>query len=156
MTLTTRQGPKPRTTPTNPHTQLDQNPTPSFFEYFKESAFARFPEVSRRPSMISVPGAEALCWCGKHRGPHEAFMYGDEFAHIHPAYDGSLHLALPENVCTAVIHANWGEVHPVAKMGFIPSTVMMVYAPRNEAELNTVLDLLNISFLFAAGQYLET
>ena len=155
MVISTRQGSKPRTTPTNPHVQLEQNPSPAFFEHFKEMAFARFPEALRRPSMISVPGAEALCWCGEHRGPHEAFMYGDEFAHIHPAYDGSMHLALPKNVCAAVIDANWGEVHPVAKMGFIPLTVMMVYAPRNYEELDTVLDLLNFSFLFASGNYSE-
>ena len=61
----------------------------------KRRAF-ELPFVERRPSGISVPGAEALVLPHAHAcGPREAFMIGREFAHVHPGYDGSSHLMLP-------------------------------------------------------------
>src|SRR6185436_4545837 len=91
---TQRAGARPRTTATNPHTQLDQNAPPAL----QEELFARvlaLPNVVPGPSHVSVPGARAfhLPAC---RQPAEAgFMVEREFAHLHPADDGSLHMALP-------------------------------------------------------------
>jgi len=62
----------------------------------KETEFARareLPAVRVMPSMISVPGARAFVLEeDAARGPDEAFMVGREFAHVHPADDGSLHI----------------------------------------------------------------
>jgi hypothetical protein len=93
--LPKRSGPRPRTTPTNPHTQLEQNPERDVVEELARRVFA-LPGVEERPSAISVPGARAL-WLREDvaAGPQEAFMIGREFAHIHPMPDGSLHAPWP-------------------------------------------------------------
>jgi hypothetical protein len=93
--LPKRSGSRPRTTPTNPHTQLEQNPEREVVEELARRVFS-LPDVEERPSAISVPGARAL-WLREDvpAGPPEAFVIGREFAHIHPMPDGSLHAALP-------------------------------------------------------------
>ena len=82
--LPKRSGSRPRTTPTNPHIQLEQNPERQVVEELARRVFA-LPGVEERPSAISVPGARAL-WLREDvpAGPREAFMVGREFAHIHP------------------------------------------------------------------------
>ncbi len=102
--LPQRSGSRPRTTPTNPHTQLEQNPEREVVvEELARRVFA-LPGVEERPSAISVPGARAL-WLREdvQPGPPEAFMIGREFAHIHPMPDGSLHAALPPEVAQEAV-----------------------------------------------------
>ncbi|HEX6710762.1 MAG TPA: luciferase family protein [Rubrobacter sp.] len=110
--LPKRSGSRPRTTPTNPHTQLEQNPQPEVVEELARRVFA-LPGVDERPSAISV---RAL-WLREERpaGPQEAFMIGREFAHVHPMPDGSLHTALPPEVAQEAIRKGWAEQHPVAR-----------------------------------------
>jgi hypothetical protein len=149
--LPRRKGPRPRTTPTNPHTQLDQNPGPSIVEELARRMFA-LPDVEERPSAISVPGARAM-WLseGVPAGPREGFMIGREFAHIHPMPDGSLHAALPPEVAEVAVEKGWAEQHPVARMGYIPENVVMIYAPRDDQELEIVVGLLEESRRYATG-----
>jgi len=94
--LPTRAGDRPRTTPTNPHTQLDQQPTDlRWYDELARRVFA-LPGVLDEPSRISVPGARALVLApGEPTGPAEAFLIEREFAHLHPAPDHSLHAMLP-------------------------------------------------------------
>src|SRR5829696_1876727 len=110
--LPKRSGSRPRTTPTNPHTQLEQNPEPEMVEELAWRVFA-LPGVEERTSAISVPGARAL-WLREElsAGPREAFMIGREFAHIHPMPDGSLHAALPPEGAQEAIRKGWAEQHP--------------------------------------------
>jgi hypothetical protein len=149
--LPPREGSRPRTTPTNPHTQLDQNPGPSLVLELARRAFA-LPDVEERPSAISVPGARAL-WLSEDvpAGPRKAFMIGREFAHIHPMPDGSLHAALPPEVAGEAVEKGWAEQHPVARLGYIPENVVMIYAPRDEPELEVVLKLVEESRRYAGG-----
>ena len=149
--LQPREGPRPRTTPSNPHTQLDQNPGPSLVQELARRAFA-LPGVEERPSAISVPGARAL-WISEDvpAGPRKAFMIGREFAHIHPMPDGSLHAALPPEVAGEAVEKGWAEQHPVARLGYIPENVVMIYAPRDEPELEIVLKLVEESRRYAGG-----
>src|SRR5215212_2175292 len=136
ISLPRRTGPRPRTTPSNPHTQLDQQPDdPALFAELARRAFA-LPDVEERPSAISVPGARAL-WLreGVPAGPPEAFVIEREFAHIHPMPDGSLHAALPPEVAQEAIRKGWAEEHPAARMGRMPHNVVMVYAPRDAREI---------------------
>ncbi len=96
LTLPQRQGKKPQTNYAQPHQQLDQIPPPEVYAKLKDQAFD-FEFVERRPSVISVPGTEAL-WLLEEGGHScaEAFMRGNEFAHVHPPSDGSMHMMLPE------------------------------------------------------------
>src|SRR5215210_1148352 len=139
--LPKRSGSRPSTTPTNPHTQLEQNPQLEVIEELARRVFA-LPGVEERSSAISVPGARAL-WLREDvpAGPQEAFMVGREFAHIHPMPDGSLHAALPPEVAEEAISKGWAEQHPVARMGYIPQNVVMIYGPRDEQEVEVVAGL---------------
>lgn len=149
--LPERSGSRPKTTPTNPHTQLDQNPDARIVQELARRVFA-LPGVEERPSAISVPGARAL-WLREEvpAGPPEAFMIGREFAHIHPMPDGSLHAALPPEIADEAVRKGWAEQHPVARMGFIPQNVVMIYAPRDEAEVEIVAGLVAEAYRYAGG-----
>jgi hypothetical protein len=151
MALAERRGPRPSTTATNPHTQLDQRPTAAMYDVLADALFA-LPGVREQPSAISVPGARAL-WLppADASGPREAFLIGREFAHLHPLPDGSLHVALPPAVASEAIARGWAEIHPVARMGLIPENVVMVYAPRDAAEIGVVLSLVRSALGFARG-----
>jgi hypothetical protein len=148
-TLPARRGPRPRTTPTNPHTQLDQQPEDNATRDQLAAWVFALPGVVERPSGISVPGARALCLPGGARGPDEAFMIGDEFAHLHPGADQSLHAMLPPALVDEAIEAGWAELHPVARRGLIPPTAVMIYAPRDDTEREVVERLVRASHAFA-------
>jgi Family of unknown function (DUF5519) len=149
--LPKRSGSRPRTTPTNPHTQLEQNPERQVVEELARRVFS-LPGVEERPSAISVPGARAL-WLREDvpAGPPEAFMIGREFAHIHPMPDGSLHAALPPQVAQEVVEKGWAEQHPAARMGYIPQNVVMIYAPRDVQEIEVVAGLVEEAYRYAGG-----
>jgi hypothetical protein len=112
-----------------------------------------FPHVERRPSAISVPGAQAL-WLSEEigRASPEAFLIGREFAHVHPPHDGSMHMMLPPETVDEVVAKGWGEPHPMARRGLIPPSAVMVYAPRDAAEVETVLQVIGASYRFAYGE----
>lgn len=151
MPLPRRPGSRPTTTPTNPHTQLDQQPSDSEQrEQLAASVFA-LPGVVERPSLISVPGARALWLSDGSAGPPEAFMVGNEFAHLHPAPDQSLHAMLPPALAVEAVEAGWAEQHPVARRGLIPANAVMLYAPRDDAEREVVEELVRASHAFARG-----
>lgn len=148
--LPARGGVRPRTTPSNPHTQLDQQPHDDRPRSLLEKRLAQLPGVVWRPSMISVPGARALTLPPEAaHGPPEAFMIGTEFAHLHPAPDQSLHLVVPPDVASGLIQAGWAELHPVARRGLITSGAVMVYAPRDEEEAEVVCQIVTASFEYA-------
>jgi hypothetical protein len=151
LELPLRPGPRPKTTPHAPHTQLDQTPPGDIYDLLKDRAFD-FPEVERRPSIISVPGAEALWYVGGEENRcQEAFMIGNEFAHVHPPHDGSLHLMLPRDGVRELLDKGWGEMHPMALLGRIPPTAVMVFGPRDAQEVELVLGIVGVSHAFAAG-----
>ncbi|MEM7585189.1 MAG: luciferase family protein [Acidobacteriota bacterium] len=147
-----RRGPRPNTTSTNPHTQLDQTAPESLQQQTAEFMFS-LPCVRETTSAISVPGARAM-WLQEscETGPANAFMVGREFCHLHPASDGSLHLNLPIEVAQVAIEKGWAERHPLADRGLIPSNVVMVYGPRDRGELEVVKQLIAASHAFAHPQ----
>ncbi|MGH2725576.1 MAG: luciferase family protein [Actinomycetota bacterium] len=152
--LPARRGPRPSTTATNPHSQVDQQPTDAGIrEALALRAFA-LRNVTEQPSGISVPGARALCLDpALAAGSSGAFMVGTEFAHLHPSPDMSLHLMLPEVLARRVTASGWGELHIAARAGLIPSTAMMIYAPRDNEELEIAYELVVSSYRFARGDF---
>jgi hypothetical protein len=108
------------------------------------------PGVVELPSRISVPGARALVLApAESVGPPEAFLIDREFAHLHPAPDHSLHAMLPIDTANQAVAAGWAEPHPVALRGLLPSNAVMLYAPRDEAELEVIEALVGSSHAFA-------
>src|ERR1700737_357104 len=157
QTLPVRQGPRPATTPGLPHSQLDQQATGESIRRRLAERVVALPGVSEGPTRISVPGARALpldraAACG----PAEAFFIGGEFAHLHPGEDQSLHVCLPPGLAAAACEAGWAESHPLVASAALPPTHVMVYAPRNEGELNVVASLVEAAYRFATGQTVDS
>jgi hypothetical protein len=146
-----RSGPRPATGPAIPHEQLDQIAPPDVQqELWRRMAALDGVHVGR--SHVSIPATRALHLDpATAQGPVEAFMAGHEFAHLHGAHDGSLHLTLPRRLAAAAIAASWAEPHPLARAGVLAPTLVMVYGPRDQAELETVWQLVEASYAFARG-----
>lgn len=146
-----RPGDRPETTDTNPHSQISQPIPRDVHDKLAEQAFS-LPYVSERPSRVSVPGTRSLVLSQEAAGgPPEAFLSETEFCHLHSPEDGSLHMALPPAIVEEAKEQGWAETHPVAEMGLIPKTVVLVYGPRDEDELATVLKFVGESYTFARG-----
>jgi hypothetical protein len=139
------------TTQTNPHTQLDQQPEGSEQRDRLAADLFALPGVQERPSLISVPGARALCLPRAADAPADAFLIDTEFAHLHPGEDQSLHVMLPPELVTEAIEAGWAEQHPVARRGEIPSNAVMLYAPRDDHERSVVTQLVQAAHDYASG-----
>jgi len=151
--LPLRQGPRPATTRSQPHQQLDQQPTDVNIRHLLAERVFALPGVSEGPSLISVPGARALLLeRTATAGPAEAFFVDGEFAHLHPGKDQSLHVCLPAELAGAACEAGWAEPHILVASGALPRTHVMVYAPRDKTELDVVGSLVEAAHRFATGQ----
>lgn len=153
VTLLPRPGGRPATTvPDRPdqdtatffHRQLSQiAPVPLQDELARRIAALDGVRVAH--SEISVPGARGFFLSPEAgRGPAAAFMVGREFAHLHPAQDGSMHATLPGQVRAAAIAGGWAEPHPLVG-------TPMVFGPRDAAELEIIWQIFLASYRFAAG-----
>lgn len=147
---TRRAGERPETTPTNPHTQLTQLAPPELQETVFEHARA-LAGVKVGPSRVSVPGARAFHLPETSSARRDAFLIEHEFAHLHPARDGSLHLVLAPAVVDEVIANGWAEYHPLAGKHGLPTNIVMIYGPRDAAELAIVKDLVSASHAWATA-----
>lgn len=78
-------------------------------------------------------------------GPDAAFIRRRGFASFHPVPDSSVHLALPERVADVAIEREWAEFHLIARTEELPGSVVMIYAPRDRDEAETVWTLLRAS-----------
>ena len=80
-----------------------------------------------------------------------------ELAHVHAsreAADGSLHVILAPRDCAEVIDKGWGERHPCAgALGgrLLPAEYLMVYAPRDRAEVAVVRGIVEAAVRAALG-----
>jgi len=122
----------------------------------QEEVFARIaalPGVATRQSAISVPGARGFLLAPPRTGPVDAFIVpsAGEFAHVHPGHDGSMHVALPMTLAADVVAKGWGVAHPLAGVRLTPGMVML-FGPRDAAELETVVGVVTTSHAWAAGQ----
>jgi glutathione S-transferase len=146
--LPQRTGARPQISESIPHQQISDNPSPELHQQTRER-FLALPGNDTGPSLISVKGATALflsegCPCNP-----AAVFRGREYAHIHPAYDGSFHMVLSQADCEEVLKKGWGELHPYARTGETQPTATMIYAPRNAAEIDVIMDIAAASQGFA-------
>lgn len=152
LNLPRRQGSKPDTTSSLPHSQLNQHGPDHIIAQLHDWCFS-LPKVDNEESGISVPGARALVL---HKGTacnHDAFMVGREFAHIHPHPDnGSMHVKLTADDAHEVIETGWGESHYLVTQGLYPMGLVMVFSPRDKAELETVKTIVSRSYDYATGE----
>src|SRR4051794_41057016 len=147
LRLAPRAGDRPRTTTTIPHSQLDQQPADSQRTDGVIDEAANWPHVVVSESGISVEGARALVLTGGvDVGPADAFMVGREFGHSHAQGDYSFHAALPPELAVQAETAGWAEPHFLAATGEVQANVVMIYAPRDDAERDVVLTLLRAAY----------
>jgi hypothetical protein len=123
-----RRGPRPATTPVNPHTQLDQNAAVELQDRLRDHALS-VPGVRGGRSNVSVPGAVAFFLDDPPRPAAVPDLFGGEWGHIHPHYDGSLHLNVPTADAQRLIELGWAEFHHVVEQGLVPPIVIMLYGP---------------------------
>lgn len=124
-----REWPRPQTSeaPANTniaHQQLNQNSPPQIQEQLR-TFMQSLPWVTTKPSRISVSWARAL-YIEDMTWP---FITWNERAHLHPEYDGSLHVALDSETMQELVDTWRWEYHPRN-----PTTIML-YGPRNQEEL---------------------
>jgi luciferase-like monooxygenase len=151
--LVRRRGPRPRTAGVLPAIQLDQWPEAVMIHRLLDRAI-RLPHVRARQSRMASPDAHALYVSDTHAsGPGDAFIDGHEFCHLHAVPEGSIHLTLPPPIRESAIALGWAEEHPVVRAGSLSKCLVMAYAPRDEAELEAVMELITASWNFAQGRF---
>jgi hypothetical protein len=148
-----RKGPRPRTIPCAPHSQVDQIvPQARALAAQLIARLAKLDHVTLGRSLRAPPGsvglylaAEACC------ADTRAFLLDDEFAHVHLDDDCSLHAILPEPLRSAAIDAGWAEPHPLAGQPTVSPDTVMLYAPRDTAEIDMLAALVRASWRNAQG-----
>ena len=146
-----RAGPSPDVSWDIPQQQLSQNAPVAL----QESAVRARQRAPRRPRWRSrasrCPG----------RGPspsptatgpttRSSCPRPGEFAHLHPGYDGSLHLALPPAQAADLVAHGWGVPHPWAGTRLSAGFVML-FGPRDEDELEVVTGVVAAAHAYASG-----
>lgn len=178
--LTIREGPRPHVADELPHFQLTDQSPDDVFELLTKRATAQLGNgVAVGPSTASLASTYPCYFlsgtCGM---PQEASMTpggpekGREIAHIHTKYypegskhqgggQGSIHLCLSLRDAATVLGAHWGERHPKAgqivnkkwaKDVTLPRGLVLIYAPRNEKEVDAVLSILQASYDYASSE----
>lgn len=149
--LPQRTGPRPRVSWTIPQQQLEDQ-APTELQERLALAVAALEGVAVEPSRISVPGARGFMATGDGGTDADFLVPGArEFAHLHPSYDGSLHLALPPDLATDVVVHGWGQMHPLASTRLTAGFVL-VYGPRDDVELDVALAIVAASHRRATGR----
>jgi Luciferase len=148
--LPARAGDRPQTTASAPHTQLDQNAPVELQHRLRDYALS-LPGVRKGRSGVSVPGAVAFFLDRPAGEPTVPDLFGGEWGHIHPSYDGSLHLNLPTADAERLIERGWAEYHYAVAQDWVPPIVVMLYGPRNEAELEIAKHVVRMAYLAAGG-----
>ena len=146
--LPERAGPRPATIPCAPHSQTNQIPENSRqLSAILLERIAALDLVYTARSMRAPPGTVGLfVEQGAACSNRDCFLMGEEFAHVHVDDDGSLHAILPEPARTIAIEAGWAEPHPLAGQPTVSPFTVMLYAPRDLDELETVVRLVAVSW----------
>ena len=148
--LPPRAGDRPETGPEVPHLQYTQTSPPQIKEETWQWMAAALPGATRGRSEVSAPSTCAV-FLGDVAPAEGARLFlprgNAEFAHLHA--DGSLHLALDPADHAAFLSSGWGEKHPLYDHGI---NVVMLYAPRDQAELAVAKKVIGASYTYATGR----
>lgn len=148
--LPARTGDRPEVSWSIPQEQRSDNAP----QELQEKLFARIsalPGVSSRQSAISVPGAKGLMLEPVAAPSVDAFLVpsAGEFAHQHPPYDGSVHVALPTALAAEAVAKGWAVAHPLAGIR-LARGMALVYGPRDGNELDIVAAIVETSHHYAS------
>lgn len=148
--LPPRRGARPEVSWTIPQQQESQNAPTDLQERLFDS-IRELTGVEVGPSRISVPGARGFTLHDGSDDEH-AFLVPQvgEFAHLHPSYDGSLHVVLPTDLAANVSTQGWGRPHKWPGTRLSPG-FMLIHGPRDDEELTTVRAIVAASHAYASG-----
>jgi len=154
--LPRRQGPRPGTLGIAPHRQINQTSSPEIFALLVRALRTIAGEnqhLEEGTSCFEKHGTGLFSSRPLRR------TCGGEICHAHPS-DGSLHLTLHPADAKVMLEAGLGERHPLARGGwlerFVPGGFVMVYAPRDEEELDVVLELVRAAAWWVDGKDITT
>lgn len=151
MPLPLRVGPRPKVSRHAPQEQLDQLP-PQHLKLALLDRLRALTDVTFAPSQRAPHGTVGLHLEGEDpTGREHAFLINQEFAHVHPGDDSSMHMILPEPLRSQAMAAGWAQAHPFAGVPTVSEDTVLVYAPRNEEELETVARLTLAAWKNAQG-----
>ncbi|SRR6266498_819090 len=79
-----------------------------------------------------------------------------EISHVHATGDFSAHVVLAPQDAKKVIESGWGELHPLAGVQIIkrmigkmvPRPYVLLYAPRDDQELDILIEIIKASVGF--------
>lgn len=141
-----RNGERPDTSKEGPHAQLTQSASPSFWGEFVARAFA-IEGITQGHSTVSMADSMAglLLDLPQEHGYWSLAVDGRvEPFHIHGVKDTSIHIVLASARAKEACKKGWGEPHTYADF----DTQIMIYAPRNEEEIEVIVGLLEESVQF--------
>jgi pyroglutamyl-peptidase len=145
-----RRGKRPKTSTEGAHAQLSDRSSAAIWGELVARTFA-LPGVSEVHSQVSPASSRAIRLDDLRtaRHPSTSLSYEDplEPVHLHGIDDTSIHLCLPKDLVATVLETGWGELHPYGDHG----TEVMIYGPRDAAELEVVMGLIEASLAFARG-----
>lgn len=141
------------------HPQIGQKPPQLQFSDFgpeeirlalREWAFNAFPNVTEHDTAISVNASRALWLDEEVLAAHDdAFMPtpgSREFCHLHQ--DGSFHAVVAVEIENEILKQQWGVRHMYYNRGV---KEVLVFAPRNDAELIVAKKIITESYRYASG-----
>lgn len=148
--LPTRITPRPATTDSVPHVQINVETMPELRDELLRRV-SRIPHVEVRNTVISLPGAKGF-WLADELplARPEVIVGGREFAHVHP--DGSLHASLHPETARAAVEAGWAVPHPWANRRPGWEGFVMIYSPLSADDLDVVFQLVLESYSFVTGR----
>jgi len=150
FTLPIRIGEAPEIGKVPPQLQFTDKSPKEIYQKLHDWMFSTFPKVRKEPTRISVPSSKAM-WLDENEnvGHIDAFMPTSgsrEFTHLH--LDGSIHTVLGTEVESEIIAKKWGLRHMYYNQGV---KEVLVYAPRNEKELELLKSIIIKSYEYATG-----
>jgi hypothetical protein len=154
--LPQRVGPRPFVAGIAPQRQLDQPGCPKAYHALRtslENLTKRHDEFLRIGTSCFEKKGLALFA----RNPINATCRG-EICHVHHS-DRSLHMNLHPDDARVVLQMGWGERHPLSKGGwmqkYVPREFVMIYAPRNDMELDVVCRIIEAAGFWVTGNRYE-
>lgn len=146
-----------------PQRQLEQLPSPDIRHKFIDR-FAQLGKAAEEQGLVEIKQS-------KYERQHKALFVAStrpwhavaqqtrgEISHVHAGLDGSFHIVLHPTDCRKVLERGWGQRHafsgsdlkPVLPVS-IPVNYMLIYAPRNDAEVEIAIAIIKAGIQYMAG-----
>jgi len=151
-----RPGPRPRVAGFAPQRQLNEGGSLECYNRLRETIQG----LTRKHPEKFVTATSCL---EKHGfalfSRHPVNVCGNgEVCHIHTS-DRSMHMNLHPDDIKEVLEKGWGQRHPMAWKGWVrspvPTTFTMIYAPRDESDLQIVCKIVEAAIWYAAAEKVE-